>query len=216
MPTDFLSIDTYGFFCYLPFYNTFSRAAFGNPDYRPGALDPTIGSGIHTDFPPPFAAGPANFYRTTRGLTPPERGYVDYTAPDGSVNYDMVWIHPDAPPYAFIARLDAFTGDEPLTAADVTAITNYRHHIDRVAVDIAAAIPDAVLVVQETAYPGWTAAVNGQPAQIESVGGLIGVRLPPGEAVRVEFAYRPLLLYIGALVSGVFIAVFLLLRVRIE
>lgn len=67
---------------------------------------------------------------------------------------------------------------------------------------VAASDQRGVLVIQETAYPGWRAWVNDQPAPVESVGGWVGVRLPdePGSH-RVKLAYRPPLVFYGALLT---------------
>ncbi len=49
----------------------------------------------------------------------------------------------------------------------------------------------ALLVVAETAAPGWSAHAGGEPLPIEAAGGaLLGVRLGPGEGV-LDLRYRP-------------------------
>lgn len=59
-----------------------------------------------------------------------------------------------------------------------------------------------VITVQESAYPGWKVEIDGEAAQIESVGGQIGVLLLAGEGRhRVEFTFRPLLLVWCARIS---------------
>jgi hypothetical protein len=71
--------------------------------------------------------------------------------------------------------------------------------------------PGSVLTVQETSYPGWTVTVDGKPAQIESVGGRIGVRLPDkpaGSTTSVLFAYKPTVLYASAVITLVMILIF--------
>lgn len=71
-----------------------------------------------------------------------------------------------------------------------------------------------VVTVQERAYPGWQATINGQPATVESVGGQIGVVLPrDGGQYVVDFVYRPPLLFQGAavtLLAAAFSVVYLL------
>ena len=63
------------------------------------------------------------------------------------------------------------------------------------------------LVVSQLAMPGWTARVGEQPVKIETVDGtLMGVRVPPGEAVTITWSYTPPGLRFGAvvtLVSGI-------------
>ncbi len=59
-----------------------------------------------------------------------------------------------------------------------------------------------LLVLSEVYYPGWRATVNGAPAQIHKVNGLLrGVVVPAGESqVTLSFAPRSVLL--GAVLSG--------------
>jgi uncharacterized membrane protein YfhO len=60
-----------------------------------------------------------------------------------------------------------------------------------------------VLVVGETAYPGWEVSVNGESAPLESVGGLMGVTLPDQltGTTQVIFSYRPYWLYVGGVIT---------------
>ncbi len=59
-----------------------------------------------------------------------------------------------------------------------------------------------VITAQERAYPGWLVRVDGEPAPLESVGGQIGVILPPdGQPHEVVLAYRPPLVYLGGLLT---------------
>jgi len=54
-----------------------------------------------------------------------------------------------------------------------------------------------LLVLSELVYPGWLATIDGQPAGVETVGGLLrGVRLPSGNHT-VQFVFRPSAVYIG-------------------
>jgi len=63
------------------------------------------------------------------------------------------------------------------------------------------------LVLNDTYYPGWRAAVDGQPAEILRANALArAVAVPAGEH-RVEFVYDPLSVKIGALVSLVTLCV---------
>ncbi len=59
-----------------------------------------------------------------------------------------------------------------------------------------------VLVVQDVAWPGWVVRLDGQPAQIESVGQLIGVVVPPNSTPTVEFEFTAPLLRVGAIITG--------------
>jgi hypothetical protein len=58
-----------------------------------------------------------------------------------------------------------------------------------------------LLVLSETFYPGWKATVNGQPAPIHKVDGLLrGVIVPRGDS-RVVLRYAPLSVLIGAILT---------------
>jgi hypothetical protein len=58
-----------------------------------------------------------------------------------------------------------------------------------------------ILVLSDTHYPGWTATVDGHPANIlEVYGGLRGVIAERG-AHRIEMRYRPVSVYAGAALS---------------
>jgi hypothetical protein len=80
---------------------------------------------------------------------------------------------------------------------------------------IAVANPEpGFLRVLESAAPGWTAWVNGWPAPLVTVDGvLIGVPLSAGEHT-VELAYRPASFVIGAVTSGAAWLLVALLLVR--
>lgn len=71
------------------------------------------------------------------------------------------------------------------------------------ALEIAVATPaPALLVVNDTALTGWTAAVDGEPATIVEVNGLVrGVWLPRAGEHRVTMRYVPPGLAAGALIS---------------
>lgn len=54
-----------------------------------------------------------------------------------------------------------------------------------------------LLVLSEIAYPGWHAVIDGHPAPVETIGGLLrGVQLPVGEHM-VQFLFRPWPVYAG-------------------
>ena len=81
---------------------------------------------------------------------------------------------------------------------------------DRLAVDADLAAP-GLLIFSEVNYPGWQATVNGDPAPIVEVDGLLrGVVLPAGSA-HVEMTFQPASLVVGLTLSLVGIAACLLL-----
>ena len=60
---------------------------------------------------------------------------------------------------------------------------------------------DAFLVLSEAYYPGWSAEVDGKPAEVLPANHLIqAVRLPPGKHA-VRFAYRSRFLGVGVAVA---------------
>jgi hypothetical protein len=80
---------------------------------------------------------------------------------------------------------------------------------DRLAVDADLAAP-GLLIFSEVNYPGWQATVNGAPAPIVEVDGLLrGVVLPAGPA-HVEMTFQPASLMVGLTLSLVGIAACLL------
>lgn len=82
-------------------------------------------------------------------------------------------------------------------------ITTLERRDDQIALIVPGQRPREMLAaVAERAYPGWTVQVDGQSAQLESVGGQIGVRLAPGvDPVQVYFEYRPPLLMLGGVIT---------------
>jgi hypothetical protein len=68
----------------------------------------------------------------------------------------------------------------------------------------------ALLMLSETYYPGWQATVDGQPVPILRADHVLrAVPIPAGEHL-VELTFRPLSLFIGAIVSGVTATVILI------
>ena len=80
---------------------------------------------------------------------------------------------------------------------------------ERVAVKVDAPLP-AILVLADTAAPGWRAQVNGTGTPLLKVNGLFrGVVVPSGTSM-VTFVYRPVPFYIGAVVTAVALVVLVL------
>lgn len=107
-------------------------------------------------------------------------------------------------PYAFTIPVNTMEAATFIPTPDqATAITAFNRGLDRIGL-YAQANPSepTVVTVQELAYPGWFVWVDDQPAKLESVGGFVGVVLPPGEGThKVFFAYRPPLLYVGGVIT---------------
>ncbi|MCC6616957.1 MAG: hypothetical protein IT320_26030 [Anaerolineae bacterium] len=107
--------------------------------------------------------------------------------------------------YAFMIsqfEMDAAFG-ATLNPELTTPITDFERLPDRVRLHVTADPDEAMVVtIQETAYPGWQVTLNGEPAELESVGGQVGVVLPAGaSSYEVLFQYRPPLFYMGGAVT---------------
>lgn len=107
--------------------------------------------------------------------------------------------------YAFTIPLAALlTSAGPALDTDRTApITDYWRRPDRISLPVEAdSAQSLVIVLQEGAYPGWQVTVDGQPGRLESVGGFVGVVIPPGTAThQIVFAYRPPLFFLGGAIT---------------
>jgi hypothetical protein len=88
----------------------------------------------------------------------------------------------------------------PPQAQDVVTVTHYAGET----VEIATRSPAAgVLVLADQAFPGWTATVDGAATPLYTADhALRGVYVPAGSHT-VRFAYEPLSVRIGALISGI-------------
>ncbi len=143
-------------------------------------------------------------------FTPPERVYMQeigyqplqgsYLVPEG---IPCGYVNPNALPYAFTLPLNDLRaygsqGEPPyaLPVEVVTPLAPLSRVYDNIWLSVTAQ-PDQELVVvaHETTYTGWQVEIDGQRAQLESVGGIVGVIVPPGSGERViHFYYRPALL----------------------
>lgn len=100
------------------------------------------------------------------------------------------------------AALKALAAETPVRAA---TITDYKSDRLRIETDSATA---ALLVLNDSNFPGWRAYLNGQPAPILSANYLFrGVLVPAGKSV-VEFRYEPRSFQAGA---GLSLAAFIVL-----
>jgi hypothetical protein len=98
-----------------------------------------------------------------------------------------------APMLTAAPKLEQCSGDEPVR------ITEMKAGRVRLEADVHCR---GMLVLADTAYPGWKATVDGQPAQIlEPYGALRGVVLEPGTH-RIEMVYRPASALLGAAMTA--------------
>jgi hypothetical protein len=220
-PGQFLSVLTLDFFSYLPFYETFTRAPFANPDVRAGAMEPTLGTRDVTRFEPRFAIG--LYGELDMNLA--GRGYVHVMELSPEYPPGLMY-NPRTPGYAFITHISdvehlADRG-RPLTS-NLTRPVDFRHRIDSVHITLDGSYHNGeLLVITETAYPGWRVTINGEPAQLDVVGDLMALRLfryprfaddPPLEIV---FSYHPVWLYRGGTLTVTFAVIIALYLLRAE
>lgn len=141
------------------------------------------------------------------------RGWVPAVDSPPMGNMPCAWRNPEALGYVFTIPYDdvlnqpVATGLEdrrfPTLTALTTRIDDYAWQPGKITIPISnPTAEDVVLVVQDVAWPGWVVRVDGQPAQLESVGQLIGYVLPPNSTQVVEFEFTTPLLTIGALISA--------------
>lgn len=218
-PGEVISVLTRGFHDYMAFYETRIRAAFGNPDYRPLPEMITLGDRADLNTPPEYAV---DFDQEFAPILE-EIGYTYLLSTSVGRDFYSIWRHPGTLPYAFV------TGEHllrrpgyVLPPAQADPVQHITHHIDQIHLTVQSQRTEPVLVVREVAYPGWQVTVDGERAQLESVGGRIGVRLPQ-QSVQVVFQYRPRWYFIGSaihLVTAVALIVYLagaiLRRMRIQ
>lgn len=113
------------------------------------------------------------------------------------------------------SALQSYTGMFPVT--ETNPITNFVRDYDRILVIVEGRLDeDVVVTVQEVAYPGWQVFINDEPAQLESVGGQIGVVLPRSDQpYAVVFRYLPQRFLLGSIITLItaLTAILYLLRV---
>lgn len=62
---------------------------------------------------------------------------------------------------------------------------------------------NALLTLAIPNYPGWQVTVDNEPvAIVDTYAGLIGVPIGPGEDQQVRLVFRPITVYLGAIISG--------------
>ena len=104
----------------------------------------------------------------------------------------------------------AFVGERPEVAleggsADSSQITFHHYQEDRFDLTVKTSSP-GLLVLSEVFYPGWEATVNGQPAHIYKVDGLLrGLIVSSGEN-RIVLRYRPRWFLAGVLLTALAVA----------
>ena len=125
---------------------------------------------------------------------------------DEPLSWPCAWERDGSLPYAYrvltndLQRATATSTITPEMAAPVTVV---RRNYDVVVLRATGTGGARSLVVAgEVAYPGWRVMIDGQPAELRSVGGYIGVELPLSTREHtVLFVYRPRIVVIGLWVT---------------
>jgi len=100
-----------------------------------------------------------------------------------------------------LASLVSSPGASSPGDGSASRVTSLREGWNRRTIDLVAAQP-GYLVLAYTYYPGWSAAVDGQPAEIVRADyALLAVPVEAGQH-RVELTYRPLSFILGAAISS--------------
>ena len=107
---------------------------------------------------------------------------------------------------AFAKRAFMTTEAPALETCSGSDTAEYRRPTGDTAVVKAVLACKGMVVVSDTYFPGWKAEIDGQPADIHEVNGAMrGVVVPPGEHT-VTMRYRPISVYLGALLTFIGIA----------
>lgn len=210
-PTKFLSIYTLDMATSIEFFDTLSRTLTGNPEIVVAVSAPSTGIGRFLAQPSEFVAGDnIGFLQDLAGA-----GYVPVPLSPADDGVAWAWTHPEALGYAFVVNRQLLEVPGRMRRTETQLIDTYTHNIDDIFLRVERHLPREMLVIHETAYPGWVVSVNGADAQTEVVGGRLAVSLPATLGpTDVKFSYRPTILYVGAAISGVGFALVVLFVFR--
>ena len=127
---------------------------------------------------------------------PMVRAYTDWlTVPDAAAAREAFLEDPTVPSVVG-------TDEQPDAPGRPVELTDTELGDDEVTTTVSSDARSLLTVVQ-SASPGWTVTVDGQPARlVELYGGFTAVIVPAGTH-RVEFAFRPTEFFVGAAVSTV-------------
>ena len=182
-----------------PYYETGVRLASFQADYDQAGRPHTLFQNdlTHLDAPYYLPYGEDTRDRLAAGYRPAG------ALPGCSWTPDILF-KPGAVPYAFSAPVRIFETDEVEQVEQHAApVEMLLFEPERNILRAENLTDEPVAVVAQTiAYPGWEASINGNPAQLESVGQLLGVILPAHTPPSIiEFSYRPATFLIGGLIT---------------
>jgi hypothetical protein len=205
-PNDEFNVWFQGYATVRPFIENKIRLVNIEADFVPIELTPTIGApnlglvGIDAA----YVLSPQGAYRTyyveESGYQPVENAPLINNSPCIFYNSDY-----DAPYAAWItvSALEQLWDDRLAVFEQMRPVIDYKRLYDRIYLTAqASSSQERVVTIQERAFPGWRVYIDGQAADLEVIGGWVGVRLPAdNEQYQVYFVYAPIWLGIGIWVT---------------
>lgn len=193
------AVDAMNYASVWPFLKSGVRLATIGADYDQRGREPTLFDGDLTELPSAyfFSFGEPVGYRRVMGYRPLDPA-LDCQWPADALH------KPDAIPYAFAAPVSVFeTNEVAAVESGFSPVEVVLLEPERIALRAENPTDAPIAVVAQTiAYPGWEARINGEPAQLESVGELLGIILPPNTPPSIiEFVYHPITFFIGGLIT---------------
>lgn len=204
------------------------RFTFRAMDFQPVGVEPTI---FPYDLRESYARFALSFDRSDRQYWRLRNYHVLQDSPTfGDSPPCILENTEDALPYAFAAPRtfletyvppsDPYPSPQTrnLTQNKVVALPHLDNQIDTIGLTVQSySDQEAVVVLQEVAWPGWNVSLDGKPARLESVGQLIGVVLPAdGADHQIVFRYDPPLFKVGAAITFIATAITALWLLRAE
>jgi hypothetical protein len=198
-PNDILLVDSGLYVSIWAYHRHGVRLASMQADYDQLGRAPTLFMNDLTNLPGAFYI-PYGENMTGRI----DQGYALYDGVRECVGQPWFYFNPNAVSYAFSAPVRVFeTNDIEQVKQNWSPVEVMRFEPERNVLRAENPTEEPIAVVAQTiVYPGWEARIDGQPAQLESVGQLLGVILPPNTPpVEIEFIYYPTVFEIGGLIT---------------
>ncbi len=114
----------------------------------------------------------------------------------------QIWRNPNEFPAAFLLPARRLSDPTPVAADEVIPLAPVGGSGINARVLEVEANEHSLAVVTESWFEGWTATVDGQPADLVSVSNYLAVRVPPGQH-SIRFEYTPWSFPIGLAISGI-------------
>lgn len=117
----------------------------------------------------------------------------------------LIYKNTAALPFAFTVPLETLLPLEngetpPLLPAEVNAATVGTYDNNHYQVILNVSDPNQILVISGTHFPGWNVTIDGEPAALVNVGGLMATNTLMGEHT-YTFSYQPASFYFGLAIS---------------